>query len=193
MNQASQSAKLNAELRASDGTKSPFVISSNEGVVKYLFESGPEIALRLSDDSAELTERSGGSESSVRGAKLEQRVKGTPITYEDLALQFLYWPRAKVNGEEKVYGRNCWELEIQAPRGRSQYGVVRVWVDKENGAIMQMRGYNDQGKPVKHFKVVSAQQIDSQWMLKEMRVEALNPETGKPTERAYLAVKGKVG
>lgn len=67
-----------------------------------------------------------------------------------------------------------------------------MWVAKETGAIMQMRGYNDDGKPIKNFKVVSAQKIDGQWMLKEMRVESLNPETGKPVERAYLVVKDKV-
>lgn len=192
LNQVTQSANLKAELRDAGGKRSPFVISSDEGVIRYSFQEGPEIALRLSDDSADLTERVDGSESRVRGAKLEQRVKNTPITYEDLALQFLHWPRAKVNGEERIVGQNCWVLEIQAPRGRSQYGVVRVWVDQENGSVMQIRGYNDEGKPVKHFKVLSVQKIDGQWMLKQMRVESLNPETGKPVEMAYLTVKDKV-
>ncbi|MGC1479607.1 MAG: outer membrane lipoprotein-sorting protein [Chthoniobacterales bacterium] len=192
MNQVSQSARLAAELRDSDGKRTPFVIALDGGVIDYDFESGPDISLRLFENSAELTERSRGSRSEVSPAKQDQRVMDTPITYEDLALQFLYWPRAKVNGEEKIYGRQCWELEIQAPRGRSQYGVVRVWVDKETGAIMQMRGYNDDGKPIKHFKVTSAQKLDGQWMLKEMRVEALSPKSGKPVERAYLVVKDKL-
>ncbi len=192
MNQIGQSAKLEAELRTADGDKIPFVISLDDGEIRYAFESGQEIGLRLTNDEAILTERSGGSDQTVKSAKYDRRIGGTPITYEDLAVPFLYWPRAKLNGDEKIYGRSCWEVEVQSPRGRSQYGVVRVWIDKDSGSIMQMEGYNGEGKIVKRFTVKSAQRIDGQWMLKSMRVEAINPETRRPTERAYLEVEGKV-
>ncbi len=192
MNQVGQSARLQAELRASDGERTPFVISLDGGQIRYSFESGEEIGLRMTDDEAVLTERSGGSESQVRPAKFDQRINNTPITYEDLAVPFLYWPRAKLNGEDKVYGRSSWEVEVQAPRGKSQYGVVRVWIDKDSGSIMRMEGYDGSGKLVKRFEVKAAQKLDGQWMLKEMRVERINPETRKPVERAYLVVKDKI-
>ncbi len=192
VNQVGQSSTLQAELRASNGERTPFVISLDAGQIRYSFESGEEIGLELTDDEARLTERSGGKESTVRPAKFDQRISDTPITYEDLAVPFLYWPRAKLNGDDKVYGRSSWEVEVQAPRGRSQYGVVRVWIDKDSGSIMRMEGYDLEGKLVKRFEVKSAQKIDGQWMLKEMRVEAINPETRKPVERAYLVVKDKI-
>jgi hypothetical protein len=44
---------------------------------------------------------------------------------------------------------------------------------------------------VKRFEVVSAQKIDGQWMLKQMRVERIDPETRKTTGITYLEVLGK--
>ena len=38
---------------------------------------------------------------------------------------------------------------------------------------------------------VSAQKIDGQWMLKQMRVETLDPQTRKILNRTYLEVLGK--
>lgn len=190
-NQAGQSGKLRAELRAADGERTPFIISLDGGEISYVFDSGNRIGVRMTDDEAVLTERAGGKQSEVRAAKFDQRISNTPITYEDLAMPFLYGPRAKMNGEEKILGRSSWEIEIQALNRRSQYGVVRVWIDKDSGAIMKMEGFNWDGKRVKSFEVKSAQKIDGQWMLKSMRVERIDPENDKPVERAYLDVKGK--
>ena len=53
-----------------------------------------------------------------------------PITYEDLALKFLYWPDARVVGEESVRSRRCWKIELQAPSHDSQYSGVMLWVDR---------------------------------------------------------------
>jgi hypothetical protein len=116
-------------------------------------------------------------------------VRGTGVTYEDLALKFLYWPNARVAGEESIRTRNCWKLELKAPSRQSQYSNVFLWVDKAGGALMRMEGYNWNGQLAKRFEVVSAQKIEGRWFLKQMRIEELQPGTNKVLARTYLEIK----
>ena len=53
------------------------------------------------------------------------------------------------------------------------------------------RGYNKDGKLFRRFEVISAQKIDGQWMLKQMRMETLAPEIRKICNRTYLEVLEK--
>jgi negative regulator of sigma E activity len=116
-------------------------------------------------------------------------VRGTAVTYEDLALKFLYWPDARILGEEAVRSRRCWKLELQAPSRDSQYSSVTLWVDKNSGALMEMEGFDWNGRLMKRFEVISAQKIDGRWFLKQMRIEELQPSTGKVQSRTYLEIK----
>jgi hypothetical protein len=124
-------------------------------------------------------------------AKLVEPIAGTDLTYEDLALRFLYWKNPRLLESETVRSRDAWKIEIPAQRGASQYGVVRVWIDKQSAALLRIEGYDPTGRLVKRFEVVSAQKIDDQWMLKQMRVERIDPETRKTTGITYLEVLGK--
>ena len=78
------------------------------------------------------------------------------LSYEDLAMRFLYWPNGAVTGEEKLKTRNCWKVRLQNPKpGTGRYALVYVWVDKMTGALIQVVGYNDQdpAKALKRFHV----------------------------------------
>ena len=88
------------------------------------------------------------------------------MTYEDLAFKFLYWPTARVLGEENVRTRNCWKLQLHAPSRESQYSNVLLWIDKASGALMRMEGYDWNAQLAKRFEVVSAQKIEGRWFLK---------------------------
>ena len=114
--------------------------------------------------------------------------RGTAVTYEDLALKFLYWPNARVTGENSISLRNCWKLELKAPNRQSQYSNVWLWVDKEGGALMKLEGYDWNGKLAKRFTVVSGQKIEDRWFLKQMRIEEFDPATGKQRARTYLEI-----
>ena len=122
-------------------------------------------------------------------ANLKQRIRGTSVTYEDLAFKFLYWPNARVLGEENVRTRNCWKLQLRAPSRESQYSNLLLWIDKASGALMRMEGYNWDLRLAKRFEVVSAQKIDGRWFLKQMRVEELQPGTNHVQSRTYLEIK----
>jgi hypothetical protein len=187
----SQQSHLNAQLSPEEGKPIPFTISLEKGVVNYDFTNpDQQIQLALGEDSSELRERVGGKTAAIKSARYDEKVRGTPITYEDLALRMLYWPKPKLLGEETVKLQKTWKLEIQAPRGQSQYGVARLWIDQANGALMRMEGYGMDGRIIKKFEVISAQKIDGKWMLKSMRVEAFDPATHKSAGLAYLKILG---
>ena len=191
MNPLGQQVTLTAQLR-NGPTTTPFKIAV-DGSVRYQFENPPqELILQLNDESSELTERLGDKSAPVRQARYDQTVRNSGLSYEDLSLKFLYWKSPKILNEEIIRTRKAYRIEIQAPRaGASQYGVARLWIDKESGALLRVEGYDMKGRLVRRFEVISAQKLDGQWMLKQMRIETYDPETGKTLNRSYLEVTGK--
>jgi negative regulator of sigma E activity len=145
--------------------------------------------LRLGENGSRLDLVTETGAETFRAEKLNEKIRGTGISYEDLALKFLYWPNARVLGDETVRTRGCWKLQIVAPSRNSQYWNVVIWVDKANGALMRMEAYAWDGKLAKRFEVISAQKIDNRWFLKQMRVEELQPGTNKVQARTYLEIK----
>ena len=181
---------LNAQLRAGS-VKVPFVIAVKMGSVRYEFSEPDQfITLRLGEEESTLDEKRSGNTVSVPVSRYDDSVRGGLITYEDLALKFLYWKKPRLLDEEMVRSRRAWKIEISAPRGSSQYGAVRVWIDKESAALLRIEGYDKNGILAKRFEVVSAQKIDGQWMLKQMRVERIDPDSRKTTGITYLEVLG---
>ena len=191
LNPMGEGITLDAQLRAGS-TKVPFTIEVGDGAVRYGFTSPQQdILLRLGEVEAILEERRDGEKIPVPISKLDDSVRGGLITYEDLALRFLYWKNPHLLDSETVRSRDAWKIEIPAPRGASQYGVVRVWIDKQSAALLRIEGYDLHGRLAKRFEVISAQKIDGQWMLKQMRVERIDPESRKTTGITYLEVLGK--
>jgi hypothetical protein len=189
LRQAQQEMNLQGEIREG-ATIVPFRLTQTGPVIRYSF-SNPDTALqlRLGDNDSRLEEVTREGVEKIAPAQFDHKVRGTAITYEDLALKFLYWQNARVTGENSISLRNCWKLELKAPNRQSQYSNVWLWVDKEGGALMKLEGYDWNGKLAKRFTVVSGQKIEDRWFLKEMRIEEFDPSTGKTRARTYLAIK----
>src|SRR5206468_9713751 len=165
----------------------PFHLVQNGPVVRYIFTNPDEtlqVRIGINDSRLDEIKRSG----SEKITQLNEPVRGVAITYEDLALKFLYWPNAHVIGADFIRTCNCWKIQLQAPGGESQYGSILLWVDKDNGALMRMEGYDSAGKMIKRFEVVSAQNIENRWYLKQMRVERIDPQSGRVSARTYLEI-----
>ena len=186
LRQSQQEIDLRGQLRQ-EAKVVPFHLVQNGPVVRYIF-SNPDETLQLrigaNDSRLEEIKRSGSEKITL----LNEPVRGTTIAYEDLALKFLYWPNARVVGADFIRTRNCWKIQLQAPGTDSQYGSILLWVDKDNGALMRMEGYDSAGKMIKRFEVVSAQKIENRWYLKQMRVERIDPQSGRVTARTYLEI-----
>jgi hypothetical protein len=189
LRQAQQQMELQGQIREG-ATIVPFRLTQTGPVIRYSFSKPDEaLQLRLGDNDSRLEEVTREGVEKVTPAQFDHKVRGTAVTYEDLALKFLYWPNARVTGENSISLRNCWKLELKAPNRQSQYANVWLWVDKEGGALMKLEGYDWNGKLVKRFTVVSGQKIEGRWFLKEMRIEEFDPSTGKAGARTYLEIK----
>jgi hypothetical protein len=186
LRQSQQEIDLHGQLRQ-EAKVVPFHLVQNGPVVRYIFSNPDEtLQLRIGANDSRLDEiKRSGSE---KITQLNEPVRSTAITYEDLALKFLYWPNGRVIGADFIRTRNCWKIQLQAPANDSQYGSILLWVDKDNGALMRMEGYDSAGKMIKRFEVVSAQKIENRWYLKQMRVERIDPQSGRVTARTYLEI-----
>ena len=189
MLESRQQIDLQGQLREEDNVI-PFRLMQNGPLIRYTFTNPDEtLELRLGENSSRLELVSDAGTQKVGTSKLQEKIRGTIVTYGDLAFKFLYWPSARVLGEENVRTRKCWKLQLRAPSRESAYSNVLLWVDKFSGALMRMEGYDWDTKLVKRFEVVSAQKIEGRWFLKQMRVEQLQPGTNHVEARAYLEIK----
>jgi outer membrane lipoprotein-sorting protein len=189
MLESRQQIDLQGQLRQDDVT-TPFRLMQNGPLIRYTFTNPDEtLELRLGENSSRLELVSDAGTEKVGTSKLQEKIRGTIVTYGDLAFKFLYWPTARVLGEENVRTRKCWKLQLRAPSRESPYSNVLLWVDKASGALMRMEGYDWDAQLIKRFEVVSAQKIERRWFLKQMRVEQFQPGTNHVEARAYLEIK----
>jgi hypothetical protein len=189
LQQAQQQVDLQGQLRENEKVI-PFRLTQTGPVIRYTFSSPDEaLQLRLGENDSRLEEVTRGGVEKITPAQFDHKVRGTGVSYEDLALKFLYWQNARVTGDDTIRTRNCWKLELRAPSRQSQYSNVSLWVDKSGGALMRMESYDWNGQLARRFEVVSAQKIEGRWFLKQMRIEEIQPGTGKVQARTYLEIK----
>lgn len=189
MIESRQQIDLQGQLRQDD-VVIPFRLMQNGPLIRYTFTNPDEtLELRLGEDSSRLELVTDAGTEKVGPSKLQEKIRGTIVLYGDLAFKFLYWPTARVLGEENVRTRKCWKLQLRAPSRESPYSNVLLWVDKASGALMRVEGYDWNAQLIKRFEVVSAQKIEGRWFLKQMRVEQFQPGTNHVEARAYLEIK----
>jgi hypothetical protein len=192
LNQSSENRTLIGRLRTGP-TSIPFRMVIDGPVIRYDFSKPPQaLQLRLGENSSTLEEFTGGERSKVTPAKYDTLVRGTDISYEDLSMRFLYWPVARVEGEDRMLTRACWVVSVQPGRGDSQYSRVKLWIEKNSGALLQAEAFDSAGKFARRFKVISGQRVDGAWFLKQMRIESAPSPGAKDRTPTYLEVQ-KVG
>ena len=188
MNESAQNRELQGRLR--NGARViPFRLVLEGNVIKYIF-SNPSLTLvlRLGENTSRLEEITAGGSDRVGEARFDAPVRDTDINYEDIALRFLYWPKAAVVGEQILLTRNTWKLRLEpASRKDSRYGTVMLWVEKQSGALLRADGYDWSGNFVKRFEVRSVQRIDGGWILKQMRIQRM--DEGKDNTPTYLEIE----
>ncbi len=193
-----EAARLNAtarpmrlEGRLRNGRDSlPFGLEAVPGRVRYTFPTlGQIFELEFGPSAPVLREiRDGSAMSEVDPSS---QIGSTGLAKGELALDFLYWPDALIERQEMVKTRKCYLVRLNAPSRTARHMVVFAWIDQANGAIMRMDGHNWQGKLTRRFEVISAQKSSIGWILKQMRVQIMDPETGKTSRRIYLEITGE--
>ena len=174
--------KFTGHLRVgSSSRKMPFILTISNGVVRYEFQDTKDsITLRLGDADSRLEETRGGKTERITPGRYGEPVRDTNISYEDIAFRFLYWKDARLAGDERIATRDCWVVHIFPPgAGTSQYGSVKVWLAKDDNALMKMEAYDGGGRKVRTYVVRSFMKRDDYWFLKQMEISG--PVSRKPT------------
>ena len=187
--QSSQEWKLTGRIRTGS-KKIPFKLTLEKGAIRYEFtDNGDLLTLRLGEKSSTLEETKGGKTGRVTAAKLDAPVHGTEISYEDLALRFIYWRDANVVGSDMISAHRCWKVEARpASANDSQYARVMLWIGREDGALMKAESYDAAGRWVRRFTVTSVMKREGYWMLKQMRIESANGRSVDP-KPTYLEIE----
>ncbi|MEA3188586.1 MAG: hypothetical protein QOD99_2416 [Chthoniobacter sp.] len=180
-NQTEQHREVEGQLRVEDRVM-PFRLTFNGEEIRYAFTNPPQtLILKLGESGSQLFDQTKGSAQKISPARFDEKVRDTDIAYEDLALRFLYWPKARIDGEELKLTRRCWKLHLEpATRTESSYAVVLLWVDKESGAFLQAEAYGADGKIKKRFKITSS---------KQMRIEELSGLNSRDKSPTYLEIQ----
>jgi len=181
---------LTGKLRSSEtGQSWPMELTMRENVIRFLFREPNEIInLDLSNSGTKLSRVVAGGKIDMPPSLYAERVRNTDINYEDLSMRFLYWPNAKIMGEDTFSFQKCWHVRVTNPDGRGPYGTVDVWVAKSSGAMMKMEAYDSQGRKVKQFLVRKGQKYQGAYILKQMRVETFDPATRDVKGITYLEI-----
>lgn len=189
---ALQEGELTGKLRSGDQNRIvPFWLSMKGNTVGFRFiKPAQTVSMVLSENGNQLYEWINGKTQAVPSQMYHQKVRGTEVTYEDLAMRFLYWPKPQLIKEERIKFQKCWLLRIFNPGNLGPYRAVDVWVDQKSGAILQMKGYDFKtGDIIKQFKVISAQKHKGGYILEKMRIETFKPGNARfPVARTYLEI-----
>jgi hypothetical protein len=186
--QAEQEWALKGQLRVGSNSQ-PFRLVMENGKIEYTFlDNGDTITLKLGDKGSTLEEKRNDKTSKVTGARLAAKVRTTDISYEDIALPFLYWKDAKVVDSEMKASVMCWKLEVRPPaKDASQYGKVCLWISKENGGLMNIESYDENGKWSRRYTVRAGMMHKGTWLLKTMRIESADGRKSDP-QPTYLEI-----
>ena len=168
-----------------ENRKTPIALFLNreEGNIQFQFygakKTWEKFHLRLKQDRFELFEIINGKTIRFAANKLSQPIEGTDLTYEDLAMRFLYWKGGKVLGTQKIKGADCWMIRVSNPGREGLYQFVDIAVHKKAGALMRVIGYDAKGRQIKKFEISEIMEVDGSYTIRVMRVDTVEPVSGK--------------
>ena len=174
--------------------KVPFLMSLKPESIRFIFDNPAQVIyLDTRNSSFALFEGTGGEElKPVPSSKYAARIRETDVTYDDLSMRFLYWPNAKIVKLDRIKQRDCWVVRIRNPDGQGAYATVDVWIHKGSGGMLKMIGYNNSGRPIRRFEVLHGKKFGDIWMIDEMRIETLDPSSGRITSSTRMQIKSAV-
>ena len=100
----------------------------------------------------------------------EGRVLKTDVTWLDLSLDFLWWPKAEYEAAregETVHGQKCDVILIS--NGERQ---VRAWCDRKTGCLMQAEELKG-GEPYRRLWGTRIRKFGARWFPNVLEVETL--------------------
>lgn len=157
--------------------KIPLTLFMRGKDIQFALRGGEErFHLRLNENDQQLYELVGGKMNLFPPNKIAAPIAQTDVSYEDLALKFLYWPDPRIAGEEKIEGQDCWRLHVANPDKTGRYREISVWVTKNQRALMRVVGYGPRptAKAIKQFQITDVMKVGNIWTVKTMKVSTFD-------------------
>ncbi len=159
--------------------KTPLTLFLRGKDIQFALNGGAErFHLRLNEDTQQLRELVGGKSRPFPSAKISAPISNTDVSYEDLALKFLYWPQPRIIQEEKINGQLCWRLHVVNPEKTGRYREVSVWVTKNQRALMRVVGYGPRPATValKQFEITDVMKVNGVFTVETMKVSTFSKD-----------------
>jgi len=116
----------------------------------------------------------------AQGVPRMEKLFGSQFTIYDLSLPFLRWPDAKYFGVDRVRGRDCHVLEVNATG--QPYARVKLWIDREYMALLRADAFDENKKPVKRLAITSFKRIGEVWIPRTIDCATVPPNQALPAE-----------
>ncbi len=115
---------------------------------------------------------------------LGEQIEETDITWIDLSLSFLRWKNGRTSGGEEVRGRDCYVVDIDAPKGTPGYSGVRLWLEPKIHILLRAESYNEKVELMRRLDVKSFKKINDRWFVGEIELQSFPSK-----HRTYLRVQ----
>ncbi|WFB36301.1 outer membrane lipoprotein-sorting protein [Kiritimatiellota bacterium B12222] len=101
----------------------------------------------------------------------EDEVIDTGLTWSDMSLDFLWWPGAKALERDIVKTRSSVVLEIEAPPGRDDVDMLKLWVDERALFIVRAEFYDAEGELLRRIEVDKIKKVNEElWMVQDLMI-----------------------
>lgn len=157
--------------------KTPLTLFLRGENIQFMIDGGKDgFHLRLKDSSAELWDITNGKAKRFPARKISTPVVNTDLSYEDLALKFLYWKNPRIVGSQLVKGQDCWRIHVANPERSGNYREVSVWVTKKHRALAKVVGYGPRpaAMPLKQFEITDVMKVNGVFTVEKMKVNRYN-------------------
>ena len=171
--------------------KIPMVVRTRDRLIQFEFQDRPlQIRVRFAPEGSLIQKRAKSDTEwqVVTGQEKTKQVAGTDLAYEDLGIDFLRWPDAKLTGDDNVMMLDCWVYEANPPV-ESNYAKVRYWISKSYLTMIRADGLNSRGQPIKRFTFNSVIEAEDTVVIGEMKVAQLTPGTDVSASRTFVQIE----
>jgi len=159
--------------------KTPLTLFLRGKDIQFALNGGQErFHLRLNEENQQLRALVGGKSNPFPPEKIVAPIANTDVSYEDLALKFLYWKNPRIIKEEKINGQLCWRLHVENPEKVGRFREVSVWVTKKQRALMRVVGYGPRpaSVPLKQFEITDVMKVNGVFTVKTMKVSSFGAD-----------------
>ena len=99
-------------------------------------------------------------------------IAGTDVSWFDACMDFLWWRNPRFAGVDRVKGRDCVLLDVDAPSPTAACARARLWIDPEQLVALQATQYDAAGREMRRVWVRAVQRRKGRWVFKDLEVES---------------------